>query len=78
MINKVKSFLDKNLEIKSNDHIKNQLIKPFIDNINYFSYEHIAKEMFNIDQQSEIKFKKQFTKNINLLRVYKLFILGKK
>ena len=55
LINKVKSF-DKNLEIKSNDHIKNQH-KPFIDNINYFSYEHIAKEMFNIDQQSEIKFK---------------------
>ena len=71
LINKVKSFLDKNLEIKSNDHIK-QLIKPFIDNINYFSYEHI-KEMFNIDQQSEIKFKKQFTKNINLLKVYTFY-----
>ena len=35
----------------------------------------IAKEMFNIDQQSEIKIQKQFTKNINLLRVYTLFIL---
>ena len=67
LINKVKSFLDKNLEIKSNDHIKNQLIKPFIDNINYFSYEHIAKEMFNIDQQSEIKIQKAIHKKYKFI-----------
>mgnify|MGYP001244811948 CR=1 FL=1 len=58
LIEKVKSYLDKSLGNKLNNDINNQLIKPFIDNTNYLSYEYIAKEMSNIDQQLEIKTQK--------------------
>jgi len=73
LINKVKSYLDINLEIKSNNDISNKLIKPFIDNTNYFSYEHIAKEMYNIDQQSEIKNQKAIHKKNKFIESLQIF-----
>lgn len=73
LINKVKSFLDINLEIKSKNEIKNQIIKPFIDNTNYLSYEYIAKEMLNIDQQFEIKIQKAFHKKYKFIESLQIF-----
>ena len=75
LINKVKSFLEINSEVKSNNDITNQLIKPFIDNTNYFSYEYIAKEIYKINQKSEIKIQKAIHKKNKFIESLQIFYI---
>ena len=59
LINEVNNIIGSGSSTPENiNKIKYEIIKPFIDNIDYDSFTVIAKELLNIDQEKTIKYLK--------------------
>ncbi|MDC0861394.1 hypothetical protein OAQ08_02190 [Alphaproteobacteria bacterium] len=78
LLNSVYDILNKKI-INQNIEKKFKIIKPLIDNVDYFSFEKISKKLFEINQTKELTtlkhlFKKNFIQNMIHIFFYKLRI----